>query len=275
MQRIAVFARNHAQYLVSACAVSDVDPSRLITFRSAVRWTRAKQALDEQKIAQVYLAPIGSRGIVEYEATLKAIVLNPDARDADVAKALDHALPETTGEGLWGKDGPEVKTLYTISHCRSLALPFPITLLQKASDGQPVSKDYGYSYVPVLELDGFASADSHPEEIAQPSLYFEGATRTIAINAYERNAAAREACVAHYGANCAVCGFNFGDTYGKIANGFIHVHHLIPLASVKKGYQINPIKDLRPVCPNCHAVLHMQTPPFAIQELTAIIKAKV
>ncbi len=274
MQRIAVFARNHSQYLESACAVSDNDPSRLITFRSSVRWARAKKALDDQKIVQLYLAPTGSKGTVGYEATLKALVLDPAASDSETAKALAYELPETSDEGLWGKDGSAVKTLYSVSHCRRLSVQFPITHLRKASDGEPISEDYGYSYVPVVELEEVTGAQSNPEEIAQPSLYFEGAVRRIAVNAYERNSAAREQCVAHYGASCTVCGFNFGDTYGEMGQGFIHVHHLTPLASVKEGYQVDPIADLRPVCPNCHAMLHMRTPPFAIDELAAIISAK-
>lgn len=274
MQRIAVFARNHAKYLESACTVSANDPSRLITFRSAVRWASAKKALDDQKIVQLYLAPTGSKGEVEYEATLKALVLDPAAGAPDTAKALAFELPETSTEGLWGKDGAAVKTLYSISHCRRLPVRLPITSLRKASDGQPISEDYGYSYVPVLEPDEIAPAEPNPEEIAQPALYCEGAVRRIAVNAYERNPAARKLCVAHFGASCAVCGFNFGDTYGEVGRGFIHVHHLTPLASVKEGYQVDPVADLRPVCPNCHAMLHMRTPPFAIDELAAIIATK-
>jgi 5-methylcytosine-specific restriction enzyme A len=29
---------------------------------------------------------------------------------------------------------------------------------------------------------------------------------------------------------------------------------------------------LRPVCPNCHAVLHLRTPPFSIDEARAMLR---
>jgi 5-methylcytosine-specific restriction protein A len=33
------------------------------------------------------------------------------------------------------------------------------------------------------------------------------------------------------------------------------------------NYQINPEKDLIPVCPNCHAMLHRKSPPFLPDEI--------
>jgi hypothetical protein len=106
-----------------------------------------------------------------------------------------------------------------------------------------------------------------PEEVAEATKYVEGATRAITVNAYERNPAARAACVAHYGPKCAVCGFDFLERYGAIGEGFIHVHHVKPLSEVGCEYVVDPIKDLRPVCPNCHAMLHRRDPPLQIDEL--------
>jgi len=36
------------------------------------------------------------------------------------------------------------------------------------------------------------------------------------------------------------------------------VHHLVPISKIGKKYRVDPIKDLRPVCPNCHAVIHLK-----------------
>ena len=41
----------------------------------------------------------------------------------------------------------------------------------------------------------------------------------------------------------------------------------------KDGYDVDPINDLMPVCPNCHAMLHRRTPPFSVEELAASIIA--
>ncbi|MEX1041165.1 MAG: winged helix-turn-helix domain-containing protein [Pirellulaceae bacterium] len=101
--------------------------------------------------------------------------------------------------------------------------------------------------------------------------FVEGATREVKVNAYERNSKARTACLEHYGFDCAVCGFNFIKFYGEIGSEFIHVHHLTDLATIAEEYEVDPIKDLRPVCPNCHAMLHVDTPAMSISKLQSII----
>ena len=106
-----------------------------------------------------------------------------------------------------------------------------------------------------------------PEEVKEPEKYIEGATKEISINYYERNPEARDACIKHYGYSCFVCGFNFEKNYGEIGRNFIHVHHLTPLHEITNEYEVNPIKDLRPVCPNCHAMLHRRKDCLSISEL--------
>jgi len=66
---------------------------------------------------------------------------------------------------------------------------------------------------------------------------WEGASIRVNENRYERNSAAREECIAYYGPQCCVCGFDFADTYGELARGLIHVHHRVPISSIGKEYQ--------------------------------------
>ena len=106
-----------------------------------------------------------------------------------------------------------------------------------------------------------------PEEVVNPEQYEEGATQTISVNFYERNPDARQACIDHYGYSCFVCGFNFENEYGELGKNFIHVHHLRPLADIRVNYVVNPIDDLRPICPNCHAMIHRRKIPLSIEEL--------
>ena len=95
------------------------------------------------------------------------------------------------------------------------------------------------------------------------------------MNAYEWDPRARQLCIARYGTDCAICGFSFGETYGKVGEGFIHVHHLRPLAEVGEEYKVDPIADLRPVCPNCHAVLHRRVPAYSIEDVQAFLREPV
>ena len=34
---------------------------------------------------------------------------------------------------------------------------------------------------------------------------------------------------------------------------------------------VDPVRDLRPVCPNCHVVIHLRHPPRAIEEVRAML----
>jgi len=111
-----------------------------------------------------------------------------------------------------------------------------------------------------------------PEEIPADTSYPEGARRNILVNAYERNPQARAACIAHFGFQCSVCDLLLEERYGSIAAGFIHVHHKIPVASVGENYRVDPKKDLCPVCPNCHAVIHRRTPPLSVAEARKLIR---
>ncbi len=113
------------------------------------------------------------------------------------------------------------------------------------------------------------------ETLESERYYKEGAASQTIQTRYERNPQARKICLGYHQHSCKVCGFNFEETYGEIGREFIHVHHLVGLAVIKQEYQINPIKDLRPVCPNCHAMLHKKNPPFTIEELQRILKRDI
>ena len=101
-----------------------------------------------------------------------------------------------------------------------------------------------------------AMSNHLPEEIDNPEQYTEGASKVVSVNTYERNSEARAKCIEYHGYKCAVCSFDFEGIYGSIGKHYIHVHHIVPLYEIKKEYQLDPIKDLVPVCPNCHAIIH-------------------
>jgi predicted restriction endonuclease len=119
---------------------------------------------------------------------------------------------------------------------------------------------------------GDLEANSLPEEVVEPKRYCEGSIQQIAVNKFERNLEARKKCIEHYGILCSICGFSFEEKYGKLGMDFIHVHHLKPLSEIRANYELDPIKDLRPVCPNCHAMIHRYAPPLSIEEMKRLIK---
>ena len=138
-----------------------------------------------------------------------------------------------------------------------------------------------YNGLPIKEA-GKSSAKSskilkitYPDELSPNTTYSEGTTRQILVNAYERSSLARDQCIKQYGAICAACDMNFEKIYGAIGIGFIHVHHTTPISTIGSAYEVDPIKNLIPVCPNCHAMLHREDPPLTIQELKLLITRNI
>jgi hypothetical protein len=106
-----------------------------------------------------------------------------------------------------------------------------------------------------------------PEEPPAGQSFPEGAVTQVTVNKYERDPRARRACLDHFGYRCSVCDLDFKERYGDLGSGFIHVHHLKELSTVGPEYQVDPLDDLRPVCPNCHAMLHKVSPAMPVEEL--------
>lgn len=119
-------------------------------------------------------------------------------------------------------------------------------------------------------LDPYGKVNSDVYDVDYPAddeKLYEGSLVKVMANKYERNRAAREKCIKLKGAKCQVCGKDFEEIYGEIGKDFIHVHHLVPISSIGKEYELDVEKDLAPVCPNCHYMLHRQDPPYKIEDL--------
>ena len=125
-----------------------------------------------------------------------------------------------------------------------------------------------FAYRPALSQDALV----FPDEVEEAINFREGATRKVLVNVYERDPNARRECLKRYGTRCSVCTLSFGEKYGTDFETAIHVHHLRPLSEIGKAYVVNPIRDLRPVCPNCHAVLHRRVPPYTIEEVRSFLR---
>ena len=103
--------------------------------------------------------------------------------------------------------------------------------------------------------------------------YKEGSILDCHGSKYERSRSARQACLAHYGYVCRVCGFDFEKKYGEIGRNFIEVHHRTELCSYAgENHTVDYIKDLIPVCSNCHSMLHRTKPAMKVEQLQDYLK---
>lgn len=83
----------------------------------------------------------------------------------------------------------------------------------------------------------------------------------------------RQKCIEHFGYTCTCCRVLLSSIYGEFADDLIHVHHLVPISEIGASYEIDPVKDLVPVCPNCHAIIHHRRPPLTVTEVQKLLTA--
>ena len=154
----------------------------------------------------------------------------------------------------------------------------PVDVLSNLPTSQAGPDRERHKYCTCAYSEGAAVAGiafQYPDDVSSPGTFQEGRVKTVTVNAYERNPQARQRCIEHFGYKCCVCDFDFELRYGPAGRDLIHVHHLRPLASIGRDYCVDPVKDLRPICPNCHAMIHRREPPYTIEDLRVMLRASV
>ena len=121
-----------------------------------------------------------------------------------------------------------------------------------------------------------ADVAESPESLAALPPGFEGAERQVTRNIRERDPAARRAAEAYWrglrgGLICEGCGLDFGKRYGPRGEGFMHFHHRTPLAEAEGQRVVDGARDLVPLCPNCHAIVHRGEKVLDIEVLRQLL----
>ena len=101
--------------------------------------------------------------------------------------------------------------------------------------------------------------------------FHDGTLTRVPQNRYERDRRNRVAALSIHGKICIGCGLDMAKKYGHLASGVIEVHHIQPVSEYRISRQINPRTDLVPLCPNCHAVVHLRNPPYTVDELKSLL----
>ncbi len=202
--------------------------------------------------------------------------------------ASGHALCEPYEDEHWDEDRPKETAIYIQARVDSLLNPDTTDILRRedldfGSASLWNSQASGIVIPPPVAAELERRWAAHltqlgqepvlfPDEVPTPDLFFEGATRQVTVSIYERSPHARSKCIEHYGLRCSVCSFDFAAAYGELGRGFIHVHHLVPLCDIGRQYRLDPIAHLRPICPNCHAMIHRGKKTLTIEALRALHK---
>jgi 5-methylcytosine-specific restriction protein A len=111
-------------------------------------------------------------------------------------------------------------------------------------------------------------------ELALQTIMEDGTGRRVYGVKYERNRKLRALAIQEHGVICKGCQFDYGKTYGEHGQGYIHVHHLKPIAETGGPTSVNARNDMTVLCANCHAMVHrFPNRMLSIAELHALLEA--
>ena len=121
-------------------------------------------------------------------------------------------------------------------------------------------------------------AEGRPVEVIDERIVAEGELRQRSAEYRTRSTTLRTAAIEHYSQNgrilCDACNFEFALAYPKLGNGYIQIHHLKPV-SYFRGEELQIAKALanvRPLCANCHQMVHQRRPPYEVERLKSELK---
>lgn len=103
-------------------------------------------------------------------------------------------------------------------------------------------------------------------------IYYEGKLQKRTHNSKNRNGKARARALKIHGTVCSICGFDFEKYYGEWGSGFIEIHHVNPVSNYEGITELDPVKDLIPVCSNCHKMIHRKKEQLTIEEIKQLVK---
>lgn len=131
-------------------------------------------------------------------------------------------------------------------------------------------KTLSSSTVPI-PVHGEENATDHKSPIPRTTkvirtIYMEGdAGEALPKEIRRRNKELRKACIDHFKTLhqgrivCECCGFDFSRAF-NITGEYIEVHHRFPFSQTEGEHEVNAVKDLVPLCANCHCMIHHLAP---------------
>jgi hypothetical protein len=123
----------------------------------------------------------------------------------------------------------------------------------------------------VLLQDAAIQLPEDTQIVVSDRQYFEGRLTDVTMHRRERSPKARAACLAAYGFSCQVCGVRLKAKYAGLTVELVHVHHEEPLGATLGEREFDPVASMKPVCPNCHAVIHARDPAYSIAEVRSML----
>ena len=230
--------------------------------RVQMTWRRLRLSVEPQRFAGELVRAMGESDSASRN-TFRTVLEESVARGATVQFGVNGNAVQLDDESVWGRRWRRVELRMSkqLPGFDGVATAEELDLIRR----------WTRRFLAAL----LAIAPVEPQETPSGESFGgfkEGTANVTPTVSYERDRRNRAAAIAIHGTACLACGLEFGTKYGEVAEGFIEVHHTIPLAKMGEGYIVNPAQDLVPLCPNCHAVAHRRDPPFTVDDIRDLLQ---
>lgn len=239
-----------------------VPDKRAFDVRVQMTWRRVRLAVEPQVFAGEFVRAMGESDRANRKM-FRTILEESVERGATVQFGINGNAVRLDDEAVWGKRWRrfELKMSKRLSGFDGGATAEELDVIRRWT------RRFLAAILAIAPLEAQQTTDREGF-----SGFMEGTANITSKVGYERDRRNRAAAIAIHGTACLACGLEFGTKYGEIADGFIEVHHIIPLAKMGEGYIVNPAEDLVPLCPNCHAVAHRRDPPLTVDEIRNLLR---
>jgi len=221
----------------------------------------------ELVLPSLYLMTLNTQGSISTSELIRLLtqILNPKGIDAQILSNRNDTYFSQKVRNLKSHD-----TLTKYGYANYSDGTYTITDKgRKLVDSNKINIQYilssGFDYNDVKSSLGKVYNARTSTIIPYEELIAEGETKTVVTKSYERSRKLRNVAIEHFTKNgiitCDCCGFEFKSFYGEVyGTSCIEIHHLKPIfqyASMSVVQTIDEaLKNLLPVCPNCHRVIH-------------------
>lgn len=221
----------------------------------------------ELVLPSLYLMTLNPQGSISTSELIRLLtqILKPTGIDAEI---LDNRNDTYFSQKVRNLKSHDTLTKYGYAKYNN-GTYFITELGRELVDNNRVNIQYvlssGFEYNDVKTSLGNVYKARSATIIHYDEIISEGESKNVKTKSYERSYKLRNAAIEHFSHNgiiiCDCCGFEFKSFYGeKYGASCIEIHHMKPIFQYNSMSVTQTIdealKNLLPVCPNCHRVIH-------------------
>lgn len=260
--------------LRDTCDKQAINPDKIIYLQpySSEFWISIKKAFDnDPNPIRVFFSTTKNQGEVSYTALLINISDKTTLTEIQINE-IEKYLPNEEEGGVYGLDKERpMKNLLHIKKMKQIKVNLPLPTFTKYQSAESLSDAkfirYQYARINPQKEEWVKSQIGTPSVTKEDYVAEEGKRYEIESKMLKTKRNRRIVAEAkdRYEAICEACGDNLQIKYDEYGKNYIQFHHREPLSSYPEG-KLNSYKDLAPLCPNCHVIIHRTKPIMSVKD---------